>query len=101
MHMKVSFKTPQTGMLTGKRACEFEHFVSSRKWLLATSFSFALTGAHFANAQSQWTKADDFQLVRGFSSVGSGLGINESGNVIAVGYGITDGSGTTVAITRE
>ena len=64
-------------------------------------FSCGLMAAHLANAQSQWTTTDAFQLAQGFSSLGLGMGINEFGNILAVGNGIADSSGTTVAITRQ
>src|SRR6516164_6639792 len=64
-------------------------------------FSCGLMTAHLANAQSQWTTTDAFQLAQGFSSLGLGMGINEFGNILAVGNGIADSSGTTVAITRQ
>src|SRR5690242_16255998 len=71
------------------------------QWLFSVALCASPMVSLPARAQSQWTTTDAFQLVQGFSSEGLGLGTNEFGNVITVGHGITDGSGTTVAITRE
>jgi hypothetical protein len=72
-----------------------------QKSFLVPALCFGLAASHSANAQSQWTTADDFVLVPGFSSSGLGLGTNGVGDAIAVGYGAMDASGTTVAVTRE
>jgi len=97
--MKDTNTRTQSGSLRSPISCRLERPYSLRR-LLALSFGAGLMASHFANAQSQWTTADGFQLVPGFSSDGLGVGTNEFGNIIAVGYGTT-GSGTTVAVTRQ
>jgi hypothetical protein len=73
----------------------------SYNWLFAIALCASPIVSFPANAQSQWTTTDDFQLVPSLSALGAGLATNATGDIIAVGSGVADASGTDVAITRH